>query len=376
MRSGGSTGIVPVLLVLFAAVLCAVPVADAAFKNVQVGAEAPAFLLKDVSGNEVSLDSYRKEKAVLLVFFATWSGRSMEEMKDIQKVFSELGPKGLRAIAINVEHERMTDEDARAVRGKVEEMKITFPVLFDAGLETYRGYGLVAVPSTAVLGEGGVIRQAFNGYPSFVLAEMREEVEVLLGLRKPAAAAAAKPDTSYKPNRQALLNYNLGRRLYASGMTDKAERNLATAVKADPNWAAPRILRGDILLAKAKKDPSMAMEAKKEFEAAVAAEKENAVARTGLARVYWRIGASAEAEREVGEALNRSSSYPPALLLKAAILARKGNLQEAEKLIRGALELNPRDPEAHALAGRAYEAAGELGKAARMYREAWLLAMD
>jgi len=203
---------------------------------------------------------------------------------------------------------------------------------------------------------------------------MREQVEVLLGLRKAEeAAVAAKADTAYKPNRKALLNYNLGRRLHVSGMDDKAQQNLATAVAADPNWAAPHILLGDIYLARARKDPAKAVEAKKEFEAAVAAEKENVVARTGLARVYWRTGAAAEAEKEVGEAVRLNPSYPPALMLKAAILARKGNLAEAEGLIRGAIELSPQDPEAHALAGRAYEGAGELAKAAQMYRKAWLL---
>jgi len=363
-------------MLLFVVGLYCAPKAAAAFKNVQVGSEAPDFRLKDISGNELSLDAHKKEKALILVFFATWSGRSLEELRDIQKLVPELEPKGLKVIAVNVDHEHMTDEDFKAVRGKAAEMKLSFPVVFDPGLDTYRGYGVVAVPSTAILGEGGVIRHAVNGYPSFVLAEMREQVEVLLGLRKPEAAVAAKADTAYKPNRKALLNYNLGRRLYASGMADKAEQKLATAAAADPNWAAPHVLLGDILLAKARKDPGKAAAARKEFETAVAAEKENVVARTGLARVLWKTGAAAEAEKEIGLALAQSGSYPPALMLKAAILATKGNLAEAENLIRGALELSPQDPESHALAGRAYEAAGELGKAAKMYRKAWLLAGD
>ncbi|MDA8123467.1 MAG: redoxin domain-containing protein [Deltaproteobacteria bacterium] len=375
MRSRGKAGKILASVLLFAVGLYSAPKAAAAFKNVQVGAEAPEFRLKDVSGNEVSLDAFKNDKAVILVFFATWSGRSMDELKDIQKMVPELEPKGLKVIAVNVDHEHMSDEDLKAVRGKAADMKLSFPVVFDSGLDTYRGYGVVAVPSTAILGEGGVIRHAVNGYPSFVLAEMREQVEVLLGLRKAEeAAVAAKADTAYKPNRKALLNYNLGRRLHASGMDDNAERKLATAVAADPGWAAPRILLGDILLAKARKDPGKAAEARKEFEAAVAAEKENVVARTGLARVQWKMGLVAEAEKEVGEALRLGASYPPAMMLKAAILAGKGNVAEAETLIRGALELSPRDPEAHALAGRAYEAAGDLGKAAGMYRKAWLLA--
>jgi tetratricopeptide (TPR) repeat protein len=374
MGSLGRAGRLLASLLLFFAGACFAPKAAAAFKNVQGGMEAPAFRLMDVGGNEVSLDAYKKEKAVVLVFFAVWSSRSLEELKDVQKLLSGMGPLGLKAIAVNVEHEQMTEQDQRAVRDKVAELKLTFPVVFDRGLETFREYGVVAVPSTAILGEGGQVRNAFNGYPTFAFAELKEQVETLLGMKKAGeTATAAGRETAHKPNRVALLNYNLGRRLYRSGMADKAEPKLKTAAGADPDWAAPHILLGEIHLARGKKDPKKLEEARKEFEAAVAAEKGNVVARTGLARVYLKTGATPDAEREVGEALKTSPSYPPALLLSAAVLARKGNLPEAEKRIRSALELSPRDAEAHALAGSVFEGAGELRKAAEMYRKAWQL---
>lgn len=374
MFDGGKAARLAASALVFAAGLYAAPKAAAAFKNVQGGMEAPAFRLKDAAGTEVSLDSYRKDKAVVVVFWAAWSDRSVAELKDVQKMVSEYEAKGLKAVAVNVEHEHMTDEDLKAVKAKVSELGLTFPALLDAGLETFRSYGVVAVPSTVVLGEGGVVRSAFNGYPTFALRDLKEQVEILLGLRKEEAAAApVKADLAHKPTRQALLNYNLGRRLHATGMGDLAEPKLKTAAAADPAWAAPRVLLGDIYLMKARKDPKRAEEAKKEFEAAVAAEKENVVARTGLARVYWKLGSAAEAGKEVDEALKISASYTPAILLKAAILAKTGKLPEAERLMLEAIALSPRDPESHAMAGQAYEGAGELAKAARMYRKAWEL---
>lgn len=372
-RTGRAARLLAALL-LFAAWLYAAPKAAAAFRNIQGGMEAPGFQLKDVAGNDVSLDALKKEKAVLLVFWATWSGRSLEELEDLRKLQAEYGPKGLSVVAINVEHEHMTDEDVKAVKAKAAELAPSFPVALDAGLETFRNYGVVAVPSTAVLGEGGILKSAFNGYPTSARLELKERVEVLLGLRKEEAApAVAGAEAGYKPARRALLNYNLGRRLYAFGMADKAEPKLAAAASADPNWAAPRILLGDIAMQKSRKDPKKAEEAKKEFEAAVAAEPGNVVARTGLARADWKLGLAAEAEKEVGEALGKSASYPPALLLKARILGKKGNPAEAEKAIREAIDLNPMDPETHALAGRACEEAGDLARAAAMYRKAWAL---
>lgn len=360
-------------LFVFGCAFHAAPKAAAAFKNVNIGTEAPAFKLTDLSGKEVSLDSFKGDNAVVVVFWATWSGRSLEELRDVQKLVSEYGPKGLKAVAVNVEHEHATDDDLRTIREKAASLNLTYPVLLDKGLDTFRNYGVVAVPSTGVLGAGLVLRYDFNGYPSSVFQDMKSQVEELLGMKPKETAVAAKADTSHKPAHTALLNYNLGRRLHAFGMSEKAEPKLRAAAAADPNWAAPNVLLGEVLLSRSKKDPGKLAEAKKAFEAAVAAEEGNVVARTGLARVYWSSGQGAEAEREVDAALKKNATYPPALLLKAAILARKGDLPGAEKLIREAIELNPRDPLSHALAGRAYEEAKDLGKAAAMYRKAWEL---
>ncbi len=375
MVTRGNAARILASLLVFAAGLYAAPKAAAAFKNIQEGMEAPPFRLKDTAGGDVSLEAFKKDKAVIVVFWATWSDRSIAELKDVQKLFGEYGKQGLSAVAVNVDHEHMTAEDEKAVREKAAGLGIAFPVLFDPGLDIYRGYGVVAVPSTAILGGEGVIRNAFNGYPTSAHREMREVVEVLLGKKtKEEAAPAARVEKGHKPVRQALLQYNLARRLYASGMAEMAEPKIRTAIAADPEWAAPRILMGKILLARAAKDPRKMDEAVKAFQEAAAAEKENVVARTELARVYWLKGSAAEAEKEVDEALAGSSSYTPALLLKAAILAKKGNLPEAEKRMAEAFALNPRDPQSRALAGEAYEGAGELKKAAEMYRKAWELA--
>jgi len=376
MRTIGSFGKVAAALLVFAAGLYAAPKAAAAFKNVQAGTEAPAFKLADLSGNEVSLDSFKGDNAVLVVFWATWSARSLDELRDVQKLVAEFGPKGLKAVAVNVEHEYATDDDLRTIRENVASLNLAYPVLLDKGLETFRNYGVVAVPSTGVLSRGNILRDAFNGYPSFVFLDLKGRVEDLLGLRPIEATAAAKADTSHKPTRAALLNYNLGRRLCAFGMPDKAEPKLRSAAAADPAWAAPNVLLGDVFLSLSKKDPGKVAEAKKAFEAAIASEEGNVVARTGLARVYWLSGQAADAEREADAALKKGASYPPALLLKASILARKGDAAGAEKLIREAIELNPKDPSTRALAGRAYEEAKDLVKAAAMYRKAWELNGD
>ena len=123
MGRGSRAGRFLAALFVFGCGLYAAPKAAAAFKNVQAGAEAPAFRLKDLSGNEVSLESFKSDNAVLVVFWATWSSRSLEELRDVQKLVAEFGPKGLKALAVNVEHEHATDEDMKAIREKAASLE-------------------------------------------------------------------------------------------------------------------------------------------------------------------------------------------------------------------------------------------------------------
>ncbi|HEY5996128.1 MAG TPA: TlpA disulfide reductase family protein, partial [Candidatus Deferrimicrobiaceae bacterium] len=206
-----------IIATAFALLLFTPPPSAAAFKNVTEGSEAPGFKLKGIDGTEISLDGYKKEKVVVLVFFATWSERAMAQLADLEKLSKELGPKGLKVVALNVEHEHGSEDDMKRIREKTAALGVTYPVLFDAGLEIYRGYGVVAVPSTAILGEGGIVRATLNGYPSFAAGEIRDRVEVMLGIKAPEAAAVAKAETGHKPVHAALLNFNLGRRLFLSG---------------------------------------------------------------------------------------------------------------------------------------------------------------
>ena len=99
MCGGGTYGKIAAVLIVFALGLYASPKAAAAFKYVQTGAEAPAFRLADLSGNEVSIESFKGDNAVIIVFWATWSERSLDELRDVQKLVAEYGPKGLKAVA-------------------------------------------------------------------------------------------------------------------------------------------------------------------------------------------------------------------------------------------------------------------------------------
>ncbi len=343
--------------------------AAAAFKNLGEGMEVPSFTLKDLGGQDVSSDGIKGKKAAVIVFFATWSERSLVQLKDLEEVRSALQEQDLEIIAINVDHEGMDAGEIETVRAKVAELGVTYPVLVDTDLGVFRRFGVVAVPSSAVVKSGGIIVATVNGYPSLARGEIKERIEVLLGLKEDASASTAA-ETGYRPERSSLLNYNLARRLYDSGMHSKAERKLQIAIKSDDKFVKPKVLLGDIYLAKAAKKKAYLLKAKEMFETALEVSPGDEAASTGLARVLVREGAVDDAEKLADSVLEKNPAYTTALIVKGLILAKRGNEKETDRYVMEAVGLARMDPEVLALAGPVYEESGNLNKAALFYRKA------
>lgn len=343
--------------------------AAAAFKNLGEGMEVPSFTLKDLGGQDVSSDGIKGKKAAVIVFFATWSERSLVQLKDLEEVRSALQEQDLEIIAINVDHEGMDAGEIETVRAKVAELGVTYPVLVDTDLGVFRRFGVVAVPSSAVVKSGGIIVATVNGYPSLARGEIKERIEVLLGVKEDASASTAA-ETGYRPERSSLLNYNLARRLYDSGMHSKAERKLQIAIKSDDKFVKPKVLLGDIYLAKAAKKKAYLLKAKEMFETALEVSPGDEAASTGLARVLVREGAVDDAEKLADSVLEKNPAYTTALIVKGLILAKRGNEKETDRYVMEAVGLARMDPEVLALAGTVYEESGNLNKAALFYRKA------
>lgn len=343
--------------------------AAAAFKNLGEGMEVPSFTLKDLGGQDVSSDGIKGKKAAVIVFFATWSERSLVQLKDLEEVRSALQEQDLEIIAINVDHEGMDAGEIETVRAKVAELGVTYSVLVDTDLGVFRRFGVVAVPSSAVVKSGGIIVATVNGYPSLARGEIKERIEVLLGVKEDASASTAA-ETGYRPERSSLLNYNLARRLYDSGMHSKAERKLQIAIKSDDKFVKPKVLLGDIYLAKAAKKKAYLLKAKEMFETALEVSPGDEAASTGLARVLVREGAVDDAEKLADSVLEKNPAYTTALIVKGLILAKRGNEKETDRYVMEAVGLARMDPEVLALAGTVYEESGNLNKAALFYRKA------
>ena len=84
-----------------------IPRAGAAFKYIKKGMEVPDITLKTLKGYEVNLAGLKGSPASIIVFWATWSARSVPALEEVQKIAEEYGEKGLNVLTVNVNSPKM-----------------------------------------------------------------------------------------------------------------------------------------------------------------------------------------------------------------------------------------------------------------------------
>ncbi len=116
-----------------------------------VGATAPNFTLTNLNGKEVSLSQFRG-RPVILNFWATWCVPCRREMPALEKAFQTHQPDGLVILAINLK------EDAPLVESFVDELGLSFEILYDRQGEVNKTYTVAGLPRTIFIDRQGVIQ--------------------------------------------------------------------------------------------------------------------------------------------------------------------------------------------------------------------------
>jgi thiol-disulfide isomerase/thioredoxin len=137
-----------------------------------VGKPAPAFTLRDLKGNEVSLAEY-KGKAVLVNFWATWCGPCKLETPWIVQLRDQYASQGFEVLGIDSEGDDLPDTDKAglakqktAVAEFVQQEHMQYPVLLGGdSLEKPYG-GLDAMPTSFYVDRNGTIVAAQMGISS------------------------------------------------------------------------------------------------------------------------------------------------------------------------------------------------------------------
>lgn len=131
---------------------------------ISIGDIAPDLTLKDTDGNDVTLSSFRGDKAVALVFYPfTFTGVCEGELCALRDDVGEFEAKGVQVLAISC--------DSRfAQKQWADEKGWTFPVLSDFWPhgEAARAYGVFdeekgcAIRATFLVGLDGAVVDTFS----------------------------------------------------------------------------------------------------------------------------------------------------------------------------------------------------------------------
>jgi peroxiredoxin len=141
------------------------------------GRAAPDFTLETIEGGSVQLSALRG-KPVLLVFWATWCPRCMEQLAFLQGLHTSLGDR-LAILAVNQETQLLSPAHVAKLQEELRELGISLPVPLDRELSVWKDYCIGALPTTVILDREGIVGFA---EPNFYWAS-RDKIEgVLRGL--------------------------------------------------------------------------------------------------------------------------------------------------------------------------------------------------
>lgn len=130
------------------------------FLPVEVGTQAPNFTVRDLEGQQVSLAELEGE-VVLLNIWATWCPPCREEMPSMQRLYEQLGPEGLRVVAVSIDAPFGVLDPAGKAGGNVaefaQEMGLTFDIWHDPSGRIQQTYRTTAVPESFVIDRSGYI---------------------------------------------------------------------------------------------------------------------------------------------------------------------------------------------------------------------------
>ena len=127
--------------------------------TVEVGGAAPDFMLKDISGKDTTLSSY-KGKVVLLEFWATWCPPCKESIPEMVELHKKYRDRGFTVLGISIDAD--SDVAAKVARFS-SSYGITYPVLV-AGETVSMTYRVTSIPTSFLIGKDGTIITSYIGY--------------------------------------------------------------------------------------------------------------------------------------------------------------------------------------------------------------------
>ena len=144
----------------------------------------------DIFGNnrKASVGKLLGSKLTFVTFWATWCPPCRAELPELEKLYQEYKSKGFQVIGINTNQ----DEAGEEIRGIVNDMKLTFPILLDANGILAKDMLVESIPMLLVLDPAGKIIEAHVGTSPQSPREFKGVIERAVGEASPIGPANGK----------------------------------------------------------------------------------------------------------------------------------------------------------------------------------------
>jgi len=139
---------------------------------------APSLSLQSLDGRTISLQDYRAKKKVIVAYWASWCGPCRMELPVLDSFYRHARKAGadFEILAINI------DEYKDSAEGAARELKLSFPVLFDAHQKAAGDYGVFSIPALFVVDKTGKVSYQVVGFNPGMEAILAQQLGVDLSV--------------------------------------------------------------------------------------------------------------------------------------------------------------------------------------------------
>ena len=161
------------VIVIFMYFLTGLTCLFSADSGIDVGNKSIDFSLNEISSTTTfKLSKYNGKNPVLINFFATWCPYCVQEIPELNKVYTEYNKKGLIVAAVNVQ------EKNEKVASFIKKKKVLYKILLDSNGEVSKKFKVFGLPTNILINSKGVIVFRGNNMPS------KEDIEKILSSKK------------------------------------------------------------------------------------------------------------------------------------------------------------------------------------------------